>query len=151
MKLHDFFYPWQGFHKWKRNVNHIWQVLLYARRSFYKIEVNSPLNMEAASLYEKNPEEFKARARSCVMDWKEALYSVREHPDPSYLIFSPYQPELHSPVREQMKRGVEEEQQEGGGAGSRAGKSYVATGSLTIFSENIPPEAKSEGPRSMPK
>ena len=86
--------------------------------------------MEAASLYEKNPEEFKARARSCVMDWKEALYSVREHPDPSYLIFSPYQSELHSPVREQMKRGVEEEQQEGGGAGPRAGKSYVATGSL---------------------
>ena len=140
----------QGFHKWKRNVNHIWQVLLYARRSFYKIEVNNPLNMEAASLYEKDQEEFRARARSCVMDWKEALYSVREHPDPSYLIFSPYEAELHAPVREQMKRGAEEiEEQQG--AGARTGKSYVATGSLTIFSENILPGAKSEGPRSMPK
>ena len=107
--------------------------------------------MEAASLFEKDPEEFKTRARSCVMDWKEALYSVREHPDPSYLIFSPYQDELHAPVREQMKRGAEEEEVQGGGAGARAGKSYVATGSLTIFSENILPGDRSEGPKSMPK
>ena len=121
------------------------------RRSFYKIEVNSPLNMEAACLYEKDPEEFRARARSCVMDWKETLYSVREHPDPSYLIFSPYEAELHSPVREQMKRGAEEAEEQQGGGGARGGKSYVATGSLTIFSENILPGAKTEGPRSMPK
>lgn len=126
-------------------------MLLYARRSFYKIDVNTPLNMEAASLYEKDPEQFRARARSCVMDWKEALYAVREHPDPSYLIFSPYQAELHDPVREQMKRGAGEDEESRGGAGARAGKSYVSTGSLTIFSENILPGAKSEGPSSMPK
>jgi hypothetical protein len=38
----------RGFHKWKRNVNHIWQILLYARRAFYKIETKEAVNIEAA-------------------------------------------------------------------------------------------------------
>ena len=38
----------RGFHKWKRNVNHIWQILLYARRAFYKIEAKEAVNQEAA-------------------------------------------------------------------------------------------------------
>lgn len=142
----------QGFHKWKRNVNHIWQVLLYARRLFYKIEINNPLNMEAASLYEKDPESFKHRARSCVTDWREQLYLVKDHPDPHYLIFSSYQDQLHDQVRDKMKRGVEDSdegrQQVLGGAAQ--GKSYVATGSLEIFSENVLPR-NVEGPKSMPK
>lgn len=35
----------------RRNHNHIWQVLMYARRVFYKIDTASPLNPEAAVLY----------------------------------------------------------------------------------------------------
>ena len=34
----------------RRNVNHLWQVLMHARKIFYKIETKSPLNAEAASL-----------------------------------------------------------------------------------------------------
>lgn len=34
----------------RRNHNHIWQVLMYARRVFYKIDTTSPLNPEAAVL-----------------------------------------------------------------------------------------------------
>ena len=41
----------RAFAKWKRNVNHIWQVLLYARRIFYKIDTKEPLNPEAAVLW----------------------------------------------------------------------------------------------------
>ena len=142
----------QGFHKWKRNVNHIWQVLLYTRRLFYKIEITNPSNMEAAALYEKEPEMFKERARSCVIDWKERLYLVKDHPDPHYLIFGPYQDQLHAGVREQMKAGGEGGGEERRGGGVRSGKSYVATGSLTIFSENVlPAHTDEEGPRSMPK
>lgn len=145
----------QGFHKWKRNVNHIWQVLLYARRLFYKIEINNPLNMEAASLFEKDPEAFKKRAASCVTDWREQLYLVKDHPDPHYLIFSSYQDQLHDQVRDKMKEGVKESddgrQQVLVGGGTQS-KSYVATGSLTIFSENVlPSDAGIEGPKSMPK
>ena len=133
-------------------MNHIWQVILYARRLFYKIEINNPLNMEAASLYEKDPESFKHRARSCVTDWREQLYLVKDHPDPHYLIFSSYQDQLHDQVRDKMKKGVEDSdegrQQVLGGAAQ--GKSYVATGSLEIFSENVLPR-NVEGPKSMPK
>ena len=41
-----------GFHdnRWKRNVNHIWQVLLYARRAFYRIDTGRPANQEAARM-----------------------------------------------------------------------------------------------------
>lgn len=51
--------PSQGFHKWKRNVNHIWQILLYTRRVFYKIDTAQPINLEAAQLYEKDLEAFQ--------------------------------------------------------------------------------------------
>ena len=40
----------RGFHKWRRNVNHIWQILLYTRRCFYKFDVKDALNIEAAHL-----------------------------------------------------------------------------------------------------
>ena len=142
----------QGFHKWKRNVNHIWQVLLYARRLFYKIEINNPTNVEAATLWEKDQTAFTERARSCVMDWKEILYRVTEHPDPHYLIFSGYEDSLHGQVRDKMKQGASEDGEAGENNGVRQGKSYVATGSLTIFSENVlPPSPVSQGPKSMPK
>lgn len=40
----------RGFPRWRRNVNHIWQVLFYTRRIFYKIDTTDPLNKEAAEL-----------------------------------------------------------------------------------------------------
>jgi len=141
----------QGFHKWKRNVNHIWQLLLYTRRVFYKIDLANPLNMEAASLYERDIEQFQIRARSCVTDWKEQLYLVKDHPDPHYLTFTNFQEQIHGPVRDKMKKGVEghsREEDSGNVVGDK--KSYVTTGSLTIFSEKLLPAA-SEGPKSMPK
>lgn len=140
----------QGFHKWKRNVNHIWQLLLYARRVFYKIDLTSPVNQEAAALYEKDLESFRARARSCVTDWKEQLYLTKEHEDPHYLTFSVYRPELHGPVRDQMKTGQAKVEQGGDPGPGVDVKSYVAPGSLTIFSEKILPGG-TEGPKSHPQ
>jgi len=141
----------QGFHKWKRNVNHIWQLLLYTRRVFYKIDITSPLNTEAATLYEKDLEQFKVRAKSCVTDWKEQLYLEKDHPDPHYLTFSSFQEQIHGPVRDKMKRGVEgHSRDEKGEIGAVDRKSYVAPGSLTIFSDKLL-QAPTEGPKSMPK
>ena len=71
----------QGFHKWKRNVNHSWQLLLYTRRVFYKVEVpNSDLakNKDAALLWEKS------EAQQCVRNWEEELYS-HDNPDPHFI------------------------------------------------------------------
>jgi len=141
----------QGFHKWKRNVNHIWQILLYTRRVFHKIDTAAALNPEAAQLYEKDAEEFSARARSCVIDWKEQLYLGGDHEDPHYLTFSSYDPVLHGAAREQLKQGASREGGEADGEVSAAERrSYVATGSLTIFSEDIIKENQN-GPKSMPK
>ena len=115
------------------------------------MDISSPLNLEAANLYEKDIDQFKERAKSCVLDWKEQLYLVKDHPDPHYLRFSSYQEQVHGPFRDRMKAGAsvedEEKEDEVGAEGRK--KSYVASGSLTIFSENILPPA--EGPKSMPK
>jgi len=141
----------QGFHKWKRNVNHIWQILLYTRRVFHKIDTAAALNPEAAQLYEKDTEEFTARARSCVIDWKEQLYLGGDHEDPHYLNFSAYDPVLHGAAREKLKQGASREGGEMDGEVSAAERrSYLATGSLTIFSEDIIKENQN-GPKSMPK
>ena len=39
-----------GFHEWRKNVNHIYQVVQFVRRAFYKIETKVPLNVEAAEM-----------------------------------------------------------------------------------------------------
>jgi hypothetical protein len=39
-----------GFEEWRKKVHHIWQVVQYVRRAFYKIEPKSPLNQEASEL-----------------------------------------------------------------------------------------------------
>lgn len=57
----------RAFAKWKRNHNHIWQVLMYARRVFYKIDTTSPLNPEAAVLYEKDVQFFKSKVVDSVI------------------------------------------------------------------------------------
>ena len=105
--------------------------------------------MEAANLYQKDLEQFKARAKSCVTDCKEQLFLTKDHPDPHYLTFSTFQEQIHGPVRDKMKRGADghnrERQEEGGER-----KSYVATGSLSIFSDKLLTPSN-EGPKSLPK
>ena len=92
---------------------------------------------------------FQSRAKSCVTDWKEQLYHKSSN-DPHYLAFSAFKPSLHEPVREQLKKGVVEDEAEGGPGNGKDRRSYVATGSLTIFSEDIIKENQN-GPKSMPK
>ena len=86
------------------------------------------------------------------MDWKEQLYLTPENEDPHYLTFSVFQKELHGPAREQLKKGAvtAEKSNDVGGAGGADRNSYVATGSLTIFSEDIIKDNQN-GPKSMPK
>nr|XP_053649355.1 LOW QUALITY PROTEIN: AKT-interacting protein-like [Cherax quadricarinatus] len=95
----------RGFaNKWRRNVNHLWHVLLYVRRCFYKIETNHPLNPEAAVLYDSDNEMFLLRVRECVDKSKVSIYDPPTTNDPHALVFSPYQPAIHDTVREELKR-----------------------------------------------
>jgi len=144
--------------KWRRNVNHIWQILLYVRRAFYKIDTSDPLNQEAADLYDilgKSGErdQFKQQARSCVMEWRDRTFNSPCIDDPHYLTFSPYEPKVHEPVRQAMMtdaRKLEQEEEEVRSRNclslnthreynpysSNRGHSFIEPGSLKIFSKD---------------
>lgn len=141
--------------KWRRNVNHIWQILLYTRRAFYKIDTSEPLNQEAADLYEMSGdrEQFKQQVRSCVMEWRDRIFSPPSTDDPHYLNFSPYEPKVHEPVRQAMMsdaRKLEQEEEEVRSRNclslnthrefnpytSSHGHSFIEPGSLKIFSKD---------------
>jgi len=143
----------QGFHKWKRNVNHIWQLLLYARRVFYKVEVPKPefvSNPEAAKLWQEDPEKFDKCAKDCVKEWEQRIYTQTSD-DPHYIRFTKFDPDLHESARQELKTGGGAEV--GGGAVGEADlrnrKSFMKTGSLTIFSDLN--QSGAEGPSSLPK
>ena len=69
--------------------------------------------------------------------------------DKSMLLASVSRARPRAPADDETEDGLESKL--GPGPGPRACTGYVATGSLTIFSENILPGDKREGPRSMPK
>ncbi|TRY77250.1 hypothetical protein TCAL_00126 [Tigriopus californicus] len=137
------------FPKWKRNIHHIWQILLYIRKVFYKIDPQEMKNVEACSLFVKDRNQFKDKVRACVLEWETRLYEVPETRDPHFLTFSPYNPEIHDSVRRQLASNHSEFSSlpvqdpyldpNHGGDVSRArsnGFSFLDKGSLTVFSKN---------------
>uniref|UniRef100_A0A8C6EKI0 AKT-interacting protein n=1 Tax=Microcebus murinus TaxID=30608 RepID=A0A8C6EKI0_MICMU len=92
----------RAFAKWKRNHNHIWQVLMYARRVFYKIDTASPLNPEAAVLYEKDSQLLKSKVVGSVKACTAHLFDQPKIEDPYALSFSPWNPSVHDEAREKM-------------------------------------------------
>jgi ubiquitin-protein ligase len=114
----------RAFPKWKRNVNHIWQVLFFTRKIFYKIETSDPLNQEAADMYglisnvqqkqifekqnfffrfNQSLESFRGRVKECVSEWQNRLYDKPASDDPHFLTFSPYDSDIHSELLKAMK------------------------------------------------
>lgn len=54
------------------------------------------------SRYENDIEAYKESARECVQAWKERVFHLPPTNDPHYPSFSPYQPQIHEPVRVTM-------------------------------------------------
>lgn len=54
--------------------------------------------------YDSDNEMFVLRARACVDASKEIVYDPPATNDPHAIVFSPYQPAVHDPVREEMKK-----------------------------------------------
>ncbi|XP_069072429.1 AKT-interacting protein isoform X2 [Pleurodeles waltl] len=77
----------RAFTKWRRNHNHIWQVLMYARRVFYKIDTAGPLNPEAAVLYEKDVQLFKSKVVDSVKLCNSHLFDQPKIQDPYAIRF----------------------------------------------------------------
>ncbi|XP_056381604.1 AKT-interacting protein [Hyla sarda] len=124
----------RAFAKWRRNHNHIWQVLMYARRIFYKIDTTSPLNPEAAVLYEKDVQLFKSKVVDSVKLCNSHLFDQPKIEDPYAIIFSPWNPALHDEAREKMlaqKRKSEEQNK----SLHATGLSWVKPGSVLPFSK----------------
>ncbi|OCT84610.1 hypothetical protein XELAEV_18022762mg [Xenopus laevis] len=124
----------RAFTKWRRNHNHIWQVLMYARRIFYKIDTTSPLNPEAAVLYEKDVQLFKSKVVDSVKLCNSHLFDQPKIEDPYAIIFSPWNPVLHDDARERMlaQKKKSEEQSKGLHV---SGLSWVKPGSVLPFSK----------------
>lgn len=93
----------RAFKSWRPNVNHLWQVLLYARRIFYKIETNEPLNKAAADLFDSDNEAFKERVGRNVENCQENLFtSPDETKETHEITFCEWNLELHEAAREQI-------------------------------------------------
>ncbi|XP_015172700.1 PREDICTED: AKT-interacting protein-like [Polistes dominula] len=118
-----------GFIEWKRN-NRVWQLLQYVTKILTKIDTRmTPLNQEASILLQNNFDQFGERAKECVRESLNEVYNPPAFEDPHYITFSPYIPELHDPVKQQIYELKEVE-------GNRAlGLSWVQPGSLQPFSK----------------
>ncbi|XP_053532634.1 AKT-interacting protein isoform X2 [Ictalurus punctatus] len=92
----------RAFTKWRRNHNHIWQVLMYARTIFYKINTMEPLNPEAAVLYDKDIQLFKSKVVDSVKLCNSHLFDQPKIDDPYAISFSPWNPTVHDEAKEKM-------------------------------------------------
>ncbi|XP_045194122.2 AKT-interacting protein-like isoform X2 [Mercenaria mercenaria] len=90
------------FKKWRRNANYLWQVLLYIRRIFFKIDPKCPSNTEAAELYEHDMEQFRKKIEGTVCSSKEVLYNPIESNDAHMIRFSPWDSSTHEEAKSDM-------------------------------------------------
>ncbi|KAI5626183.1 AKT-interacting protein, partial [Silurus asotus] len=133
----------RAFTKWRRNHNHIWQVLMYARTIFYKINTTEPFNPEAAVLYDKDIQLFKSKVVDSVKLCNSHLFDQPKIDDP-YAIrqvglmewqdFSPWNPAVHDEAKEKMftlKRRPEDQPK----GLQVSGLSWVKPGSTLPFSK----------------
>lgn len=131
----------RAFTKWRRNHNHIWQVLMYARTIFYKINTTEPLNPEAAVLYEKDVQLFKSKVVDSVKLCNSHLFDQPKIDDPYAISFSPWNPAVHEEAKELMftyKRRPEDHHK----GTQMSGLSWVKPGSTQPFSkDDSPPQS----------
>ncbi|XP_075869876.1 AKT-interacting protein isoform X1 [Nelusetta ayraudi] len=125
----------RAFTKWRRNHNHIWQVLMYARTIFYKINTTEPLNPEAAVLYDKDVHLFKSKVVDSVKLCNSHLFDPPKMDDPYAISFSPWNPAVHEEAKERMfayKRRPEDQHK----GAQVSGLSWVRPGSTQPFSKD---------------
>lgn len=128
----------RAFSSWRPNVNHIWQILLYMRRIFYKFDCKDPLNPQAADLYDSDVAAYKQKVKDDIAEINNKLYEDVENEDPHAFRFREWNPEIHEPLRHQMtSTKVEEEREEVDDfeKPKLSGLSYVEPGTTLIFSK----------------
>nr|CAB3220848.1 ubiquitin-conjugating enzyme E2 11-like [Phallusia mammillata] len=121
----------RAFPTWRRNVNHIWNILLYTRRIFYKIDTQRPLNPEAAVLYENKLTLFKNRVMETIEKNKKNLYDSPSTNDPHEIYFTCVIDTLH----EQHKSAMVGKLNRTKSNNNTRGMSWVASGTTSPFSK----------------
>ncbi|XP_025114730.1 AKT-interacting protein-like isoform X1 [Pomacea canaliculata] len=123
----------RAFPKWRRNVDHLWQVLMYARKIFYKIETKAPLNIEAATLYEQNLDKFKQHVNDSIKAAKQRLMQSPSSDDPFALRFSPWTQPVHGEARQEMLKSKECHSREPSANPCDLGLSWMKPGCTQVF------------------
>lgn len=124
----------RGFQKWRRNINQLWQVLLYARKVFYKIDTKCPLNEEAAKLYEHNIDDFKRKVTESIKISKALLYDPTENLDSHAIRFTPWDSSVHDEARADMLKLKKNNTTLETEPHKKNGLSWIKPGTTQIFS-----------------
>jgi len=133
----------KSFPKWKKGTNHLWQLLLCLRRSFYQFDMKEPLfNVEAANLFEKDPNLFKHKATECVKLSNKRLLDAPSSCDPHALAFRSIADDEFDKIRSQMTTTSEltggnsrRVSSTSSSASKAQGLSWVRPGTRTVFSK----------------
>uniref|UniRef100_A0A0B6ZMZ5 UBC core domain-containing protein n=1 Tax=Arion vulgaris TaxID=1028688 RepID=A0A0B6ZMZ5_9EUPU len=125
----------RAFTRWRRNVNHLWQVILYAKKVFYKISTDSPSNQAAAVLYDQDLDLFKRRVAESLSSSKDRLYQPPSLDDPFALRFSTWNAAVHPDTKKQM---LSQKQSQDAGSANPCdlGLSWIEAGQTRIFSKD---------------
>jgi len=138
----------KSFAKWKKGANHLWQLLLSVRRSFFQFDVNQPFNLEAANLFQRDPNLFKHKATESVKLANKRLLDAPSSCDPHALAFKQMTEEEFENIRADMTARDSKERSETSSRSTSTasfkskGLSWVKPGSMTIFSKDtsFPPD-----------
>lgn len=126
----------RSFLKWRKNVNYLWQVLLCARRAFYKIETQMPLNPEAATLYEQNVEQFKLKVAESLACCEQRLYEQPSRDDSHALHFLPWDAMVQERVAQRhILDKVDSGEETPEDSPSSVGLTWVKRGCTQVFSK----------------
>lgn len=125
----------QAFPLWRRTVNHLWQVLLFARRLFYRIESSNPINEEAAMLYNNDISAFREKVKENISLCHEQLCNPIDD-DPHSIRFTEWQPEKHENIKNSILCSKEKPEIQPTKNAQSSGLSWVKKGTVEIFSKN---------------
>jgi len=120
----------RAFPVWKRNVNHVWNVLLYMRRIFHKIDTHAPINPEAAVLYQNKLMRFKEGVMKSIATSKAHLFDSPRTNDPHELFFTSMSESNFVQGRTAMLESLRKSK-----SASSSGMSWVESGTTLPFSK----------------
>ncbi|XP_066933995.1 protein AKTIP homolog [Clytia hemisphaerica] len=121
---------------WKPNVNHLWQILLYVRRIFYKFDSKDATNPQAAELLLTGSDNYRKKIEGVISEINNTLFDDLDNDDPHAFRFREWNDDLHQPIKESMMSGKEEPVVKRSFEKPKlSGLSYIEPGTSWIFSK----------------